>query len=295
VNHEMKCLRIIESMMDERAQKVEEIVRQKRPDLLEKFFIYSNEAINARLMLEKNLADLDLNSTILEVGGGTMALSIQLLSEGYKITSVEPLGKGFSEISFLMNVYLEVARAENICLTIIPKPIESLTFNQAFDFVFSINVMEHLTDPYGVLIQINEMLRQNGEFRFVCPNYDFPYEPHFGKFLFIRKKRAFFLPKRIAKSSRLTGIEADDLYSSINFITFKKLSRILNKNKAQFRANRHALYDIYIRSLKDSQLQVRHQELYKIVRLTEALKISFALRFVPPQIQPVIDITVFKF
>jgi hypothetical protein len=54
--------------------------------------------------------------------------------------------------------------------------------------------MERLKDPYLVLLQAIEKLEQGGEYRFICPNYDFPYETHFGKFLYRRVGGSFVLP-----------------------------------------------------------------------------------------------------
>jgi hypothetical protein len=55
--------------------------------------------------------------------------------------------------------------------------------------------MEHLKDPYLVLLQMVETIKTGGNIRFFCLNYDFPYEPHFAKCLFLRKDKAFNLRK----------------------------------------------------------------------------------------------------
>jgi hypothetical protein len=44
------------------------------------------------------------------------------------------------------------------------------------------------------LNQIKEILKKGSKYRFFCPNYDFPYEPHFGKMLWKRKRGSFYLP-----------------------------------------------------------------------------------------------------
>ncbi|MFN7976738.1 MAG: class I SAM-dependent methyltransferase [Vicinamibacterales bacterium] len=49
----------------------------------------------------------------------------------------------------------------------------------AFDLAFSINVMEHVGDPEAVLPRVVASLRPGGRYHFVCPNYTFPFEPHF--------------------------------------------------------------------------------------------------------------------
>jgi 2-polyprenyl-3-methyl-5-hydroxy-6-metoxy-1,4-benzoquinol methylase len=152
------------------------------------FFTYQNEAIAARRFLQADLIELDLGAEILEVGGGILALAIQLASEGFTVTTVEPIGAGFTGISFIMRVFSEIAQSEDLKFNLIEGPIEDCEYENAFDFIFSINAMEHLRDPYSVLIQMNSALKFGGKYHFFCPNYDFPYEPHFGRWIFSRKK-----------------------------------------------------------------------------------------------------------
>jgi hypothetical protein len=63
--------------------------------------------------------------------------------------------------------------------------------------------MEHLKDPYLVLIKIVDFLASEGKYRFFCPNYDFPYEPHYSKWMFRRMNNAYFLSESRAATSNL--------------------------------------------------------------------------------------------
>jgi 2-polyprenyl-3-methyl-5-hydroxy-6-metoxy-1,4-benzoquinol methylase len=90
-----------------------------------------------------------------------------------------------------MKVLSEIAQSENLKFSSIESPIEDFEYDHKFDIIFSINVMENLKDPYSVLIQMNSALKFGGKYRFFCPNYDFPYEPHFGKWIF-REKTQYF-------------------------------------------------------------------------------------------------------
>ena len=207
-----------ESMML-RAKLVEQSVRKERPELLDLFLTYQNEATAARSFLDNSLKELPDGAEILEVGGGILALAVQLASEGFKITTVEPVGDGFSRIPFVMQKYLDWAKDENLPMKFIDLPIEQCTFDKKFNFIFPINIMEHLQDPYSTLIQITDMLEHQGEYKFICPNYDFPYEPHFGKFLFSRKNKSFFLARNRAMSEQMSEDECYGLYNSLNFLT----------------------------------------------------------------------------
>ena len=76
---------------------------------------------------------------------------------------------------------MDIAKEEGLDLNLIQAPIEECSFHDNFDFIFSVNVMKHLNDPYSVLLQMEETLKPGGTYRFFCPNYAFPHEPHFGK------------------------------------------------------------------------------------------------------------------
>ena len=213
-----------------------------------------------------------------------------MASEGFKVTSVEPVGEGFTGISFIMDTFLEIARKEDLFFTLIKSPIEDCKFNHIFDFIYSINVMEHLKDPYSVLLQMMTNLRKGGKYRFFCPNYDFPYEPHFGKWMFLRKNNAFHLQERRANSLLIPRHETLGLYRSLNFITLKKIKRSLKGKPIRLLANPNSLYEMTIRSIHDSELKKRHKVLTNFVRFLFVLKLHYLAKLVPVNEQPTMDV-----
>ena len=290
----MLSLKIAEEAMDRRGKIAEGLIASERPELIDLFLTYQNEAVAARRFLENSLIELDTGAQILEVGGGILALAIQLTYEGYKVTSVEPQGEGFSGISFIMKIYSEIASRENLIFNLIEAPIEDCTFDDKFDFIFSINVMEHLKDPYSVLLQMVETLKLGGNYRFFCPNYDFPYEPHFGKILFSRKNNSFFLPEHRAKSKLVKSSEILGLYESVNFITLRKILRKCIDNNFSYKINTYAFYEILVRSIDDHMLTSRHRRFKLIVKIFSIFRIISIFKKFPPLIAPVCDIEVKK-
>jgi SAM-dependent methyltransferase len=280
--------------MTRRGKIAEGLILSERPELIKLFFTYQNEAIAARKFLDSSLNELDSGAQILEVGGGILALAAQLASEGFTVTTVEPVSEGFTGIEYIMNVFLEIAQSETLKFSLIEIPIEDCEYDRGFDFIFSINVMEHLNDPYSVLIQMNRALKFGSKYRFFCPNYDFPYEPHFGKWIFSRKNDAFHLKPKFANESKIELIDSSGLYLSINYITRRKIRSYLTKHNLVFQFNRNALYEICVRSLDDSGLQERHRMLYKTVLLMKRMKLLGLVRLFPDNLQPIIDMTILK-
>lgn len=280
--------------MVRRAEFIKKSIQKESPELINLFDIYANEAMISRTLLDKNLKQLEPGAKILEVGGGILALATQLASEGYRIETVEPISGGFTEISYIMNKYLEVADYQNSGLNLIKSPIEECTFNENFDFIFSINVMEHLKDPYVTLENLVSLLNHNAVYRFICPNYDFPYEPHFGKILFSRKNNSFFLPEHRAKSKLIKSSEILGLYESVNFITLRKILRKCIDNNFSYKINTYAFYEILVRSIDDHMLTSRHRRFKLIVKIFSIFRIISIFKKFPPLIAPVCDIEVKK-
>jgi 2-polyprenyl-3-methyl-5-hydroxy-6-metoxy-1,4-benzoquinol methylase len=150
--------------------------------------------------------NLKYGDAILEVGAGILALSTQLSREGFKVTAIEPIQEGFEEINFIMNLYLTLSINDGISLKLVKSQIELCQFTEKFDYIFAFNVFEHISKPYEVVKQLKSELKQNSSLRILCPNYNFPYEPHFRRILFLRKNKAFFRIVKLFYKSRLIGI-----------------------------------------------------------------------------------------
>jgi 2-polyprenyl-3-methyl-5-hydroxy-6-metoxy-1,4-benzoquinol methylase len=284
-----------EETMARRGKIAEGLILSERPELISLFFTYQDEAIAARKFLDISLNELNSGARILEVGGGILALAVQLASEGFKVTTVEPVGEGFTGISFIMDVFMEIAKDENLVFNVIQSPIEDCEFDHKFDFIFSINVMEHLKNPYPVLLQMVSTLENGGRYRFFCPNYDFPYEPHFGKWLFLRKNKAFYLQGGRAKSNSIPLEETLGLYRSLNYITLNKISKYSHLKQIKIIPKRKAFYSLLERAVYDKGLSARHGVLTSIVKLIYLFKFHHIAKIVPARYQPVMDVEAYSF
>ena len=289
---EMVGLEVAQKEMVRRGKIAESLIALERPELINLFLTYQNEAVFARKLIHNSLIELDSGAEILEVGGGILALAVQLASEGYKVTTVEPVGEGFSDISFIMKIFSEIASNENLTLELIESPIEVCIFDHKFDFIFSINVMEHLKDPYQVVRQMVEALKLTGKYRFFCPNYDFPYEPHFGKWLWRRRENSFYLEELRAIGLNLDSIGQKELYESLHFITLRKLKLFSRENQIHVVPNKLALSNLIDRALYDSNLKGRHRSLTIILRILHVSGMVRIAPYVNPNFQPIIDVTV---
>ena len=161
---------------------------------------------------------------ILEVGGGIHLLTSYLKDKNFDITSIEP--GGFSDyIDRLRNDFLNKMNSKIYTTT-----LEKYHTNDRFDFIISMNVLEHTGDIKKHIQSSIKLLRDHNSLLFIqCPNYNFPFEPHFYKwfiplfpqftFKYLRKKS---LIKALGKK-RYSNI-LDHLNFNCTYSNIKKLN-----------------------------------------------------------------------
>jgi hypothetical protein len=279
-------------MMRKTSCEVESILKIARPDLLNVFYTYSNEAIQARRILNTDLLNLNYGDSVLEVGAGILALATQLSREGFKVTAVEPVQDGFEEINFIMDQYLTLCQNEKIYFELIKSKIESYNFTKKYNYIFAFNVLEHVENPYTVVKKLSSKLEANCNMRIICPNYDFPYEPHFNRVLIRRKNKAFFgTYKSLIRREDADSITLE-LYKSLNFVSYKKLLLYFAKNNIYYIANKDAFYEIILRSLNDKLLANRHPKMYKFIKILVFFNLYKLVKIFPFKFSPIIDLTI---
>ena len=175
-------------------------------DLLPLFDIYAQEARFARAVFQSSLSGLPRSAKILEIGAGTMLLSAQLQHEGFQVTALEPVGEGFSHFTRLQKSVLEYAGEQGIAPALLASTGESLDRANEFDFACSMNVMEHVRDVTTVIERAIAAVRPGAAYRFVCPNYAFPYETHFNIPILWNKPVTRRLLRRRIENCRALGV-----------------------------------------------------------------------------------------
>jgi len=266
-----------------------------RPGLLALINVYAEEAISGRSFISSDLESLSQDSNILEIGGGVMLLSCQLVREGFKVTSLEPIGIGFSYFKQLRNIVIERARLLG-CLPQISKiSAEMLREQNIYDFAFSINVMEHVDDIDCVIKNIQNSLKVEASYRFTCPNYPFLYEPHFNIPTLISKR----LTERIFRKKIFQSKETPDsvgVWNSINWITVFQIRRIVSKQPVlTISFNRCYLISVFERIKSDQEFANRRSPVVRsLILLFVKFHIHQLIRWVLSSLQPIIDCRIQK-
>ena len=200
--------------------------------LLKDFTTFYEES---KFGLELILEDLSLvtkNTKILEIGSGIGLLSHYLASKGFRVTSIEPGGQGFGMMSNLQAHVSEYFGLTNPNFVFHHSTIEEFNPNSKYGYVVSINVFEHIKDPFHGLRITESLLEEGGFARIITPNYAVPYEPHFHVPIFFSKKLTFAIFR-----SRILNFQCFDpigLWDSLNWISIYNVKKMLISESIPF-------------------------------------------------------------
>lgn len=224
---------------------------------------------------------------ILEVGGGIHLLT-SYLSEKYDITSIEP--GSFTEYTDDIRKQILSRKKINTFTT----TLEKFHTNDKYDFIFSMNVLEHTKDIKSHIKNCIKLLKDENSILFIqCPNYAFPYDAHFYEF-FIP-----FFPKftfqKLKKKKLIKKIGEEKYYNIINFLNFDCTYKNIKKMNLNIEF-KHPIEEIFLRIKKDQQFKSRILQhfliraIYKFIIFFKLEKIIFKLY--PISISPYMFFTI---
>jgi 2-polyprenyl-3-methyl-5-hydroxy-6-metoxy-1,4-benzoquinol methylase len=233
-----------------------EIVGSTHHEAIEELKTAIAEARQTLLLLKA--WNLKPNSKILEVGSGIGIASSAMSFFGYEVTALEPGGIGFEKNRKASQFISEqvgtsfVSRSESA---------EEITFSDdvKFDLIVSNNVLEHVSDVELSLSNLYKYLSETGVMIHSCPNYSFPFEPHFGIPLvpvFPRITRAF-----LTRNKRESG-----LWKSLNFVTARRVMRYANHHGFSVAFRKGTMLKSFSRLREDSEFLNRHRTLGKLTK-----------------------------
>lgn len=289
--HNCRQIMSIESWLEE----VRSCFADKSPELQSLFDIYAAEAKFGRRYIAGDLENLDPNAKILEVGAGSLLLSCQLKREGFDVTALEPVGNGFSHFDQMQQTILRKAFLLECNPTILALPAESLTVVNKFDYAFSVNVMEHVDDVECVLKNVGRGLNIGAVYRFTCPNYLFPYEPHFNIPTFFSKRlTAKLLGRKIFHNPTIP--DPVGTWKSLNWVDVIQVVKYVRRVRGlKLNFNRAMLVKTLERIASDQDFADRRSPAMKsLLLMLVRLRMHYLFALIPAVFQPIMDCRVEK-
>jgi len=228
---------------------------------------------------------LPTTGRILEIGAGLGMLSSYLRETGYNIVALEPSTSGFDFFREIREAVLQESSADTPEFPIRAEELNSGQHGE-FQFIFSINVLEHIGDLAAAFDGMARVLAPTGRMWHTCANYLVPYEPHFGVPLlpFFPQKTGFLLPRRISEG---------ELWRGLNFVTYFTVKRLARKNGLQAFFQRGTLADALMRLHSDEEFAARHRGIVShAFRILERLRLVSLVGALPPMISTPMMVTI---
>jgi 2-polyprenyl-3-methyl-5-hydroxy-6-metoxy-1,4-benzoquinol methylase len=239
-------------------------------DAHERLSTYINESWVALELVEPLLQP---GARILEIGSGIGFFAGFLSSQGFDVVELEPVGAGFE---FIGAARAALARDDGPDHLDIGVEALDPELHGRFDLIYSLNVLEHVPDWQRALEAAGAVLAPGGTMCQSCPNYSFPYEPHFGIPL---------VPLRPSETARLlpARITDSDLWCSLNWVTLKGVRQWAEEHDYSIDFEAGRLADALERLSTDAQFADRHSRLLGVIaRTARRLGVFSVLRKMPP-------------
>jgi SAM-dependent methyltransferase len=267
-------------------------VAREAPHLSRLLAVFAQEARFARIWLDPSLAVLRKGDSVLEIGAGLMLLSCQLKKEGYDVTALEPISAEFSHFSELQALVLRFAADHAIAPRVLRVPVEELNDQAAFGLAYSVNVMEHVASVPSALTNAGRAIRPGAQYRFICPNYLFPYEPHFEMPTLFSKALTERVFGRWIRRNRVVADPAGT-WRSLNWITVTDVLQAVRLMPGFSITLGRTMFRIALeRAIHDREFAARRAGWVRFVAGGMVrLGLHRITEYLPPHVHPIIDCT----
>lgn len=212
---------------------------------------------------------------VLEVGSGTSIL-LNELSEIFPekiFFGVDPHERGFDKYESISKKMIF-----NKNMKLFHEDFDKFDQEKDFDLIYSFNVFEHLKDQNKYIDTMNNLLSLNGKSLIFCPNYDFPYEPHFVIPIIYNKEVTYkIFKKRIDKHEQATG-EAG-LWNGLNLCSKKEIKKHLTKYNYKFKFD-NEIKDRLFKRIDDDQSKYFKKRQLIVAKITKFAKFFYLDKFI---------------
>jgi SAM-dependent methyltransferase len=199
----------------------------------------------------------------LEIGSGPGLLLGRLKTRfpDCSFEGLEPVGSGFAKTEAPLKII--AARAG---LTIHRCGYEDFRPAGDFDLIFSINVFEHVADWRDYLTRTQGWLAPGGTSAALCPNYAFPWEPHFRLPIVLNKTITHAVFARAIKAYE-RDFDYHGLWASLNFVTKGQVLRYARAAGLDLVSDETVMRRMFARLFTDPAFAKRQRALAGVAKL----------------------------
>ena len=264
---------------------------------IDRLALYVNEAKFIYSLIEKELDVEPMN--FYEIGSGIGLLSRMIAEKGHTVIATEPATSGFGVVKVLQKVIEKSFNTETKVPVYYSETAEELfttlqSEHKKFNYIFCANVVEHVINLPKFFDSIIPLISQNGTFRFVCPNYAIPYEPHFGFITLFSKKLTFkFQKRKILEMEKQRKENLIEFYNELSFPNIQKINKKLKNSNCEIIYSRSATLEYVKRATNDGIFIARKRVISFLVSKSGKL-LPIIIKILPKSILPIIDCRILK-
>lgn len=246
-----------------------------------------NEARFGFAHIREYLKKFKDGSSVLEIGCGSGIL-LTMCSEIYKklnFDGIEPFADDFLNFSAVNDYVKSQFKPKNVVIEKIL--FEEFKPNKRYDLIYLVNVFEHLKSWEKLLVVLDDWLTDSGVCVVLCPNYSFPYEPHFMIPIIFNKKTTFKLFENFIINHKKSK-DGIGFWSGLNFVKKKDVEKFVKNNSRLLLSDRReVLEQMILRLHTDTEFKKRHKivgfvgSIMLKLRISKMFNIDFFSRYSP--------------
>lgn len=256
--------------------------------------MYVNEAMHFSPVILRDVEKLPKSSLIKEVGSGIGMLSILVADRDFRVISFEPESAGFSIMKKIRSAVTSswLGTGNSRVEWIDDHYSAPTTSADLADFIFAVNVVEHVPLWRELISNIIESEKPDSRLRLIFPNYIYPYEPHFQiPTLFNKRVTRRVMRTRIVKSNIANP---DAFWDDLSWPTGGQVKNLSREMGYECAFSQRAFLSYLERFQNDESFRERKGKLFTfIIKLVFPLINHLANRM-PGRYLPVIDVTIYR-
>ncbi len=213
--------------------------------------------------------------TCLEIGSGPGLLLARLRMRfpACRFEGIEPVGSGFAKTEAPLAI---IAAGAN--LKIHRCGYEDFRTDAIYDLIFSINVFEHVASWQHYLTRTHELLAPGGVSVMFCPNYAFPWEPHFRIPIVANKALTYRVLGNVIETYERKN-DYQGLWASLNFVKKRDVIRFAQATGLALHSDEAIMGRMFERLFTDPEFANRQRALAGVAKLFYRLGLTKALEW----------------
>ena len=264
------------------------------PTVQRRLWTYIGEANFFSQLLQADLNSLKDGDAAIEVGSGIGLLALQLGRLGHPIAAFEPESSGFGEMYAMRNLVRDNWVNDSCDIRWLDDRLmeyDSRIVDLTPKYAYAVNVLEHVVDIEEFLTTVLSNLRPGGQFRFICPNYAYPYEPHFEMPTLFSKRATYSVMNRRIAASEIS--DPYGLWNELSWPTTRSLRKLLVSMNLRHCFHASATQAYLQRPLQDPTFMARKGRTARSIFRVAALTLPRVANNLPRGGLPIIDCTIY--